>query len=303
MRVGKLYLCLAGGLVWNTGLRADGLVSPDNPYVPIVTRNVFGINPPLPVDPNADTEPPPKITPNGIMGVFGHLQVLFKVAIPAKPGQPAKDQSYILSEGQAQDDIEVTKIDEKDGMVTFNNHGTVQELPLVVGTASGPPAPGPGASGPGPKFPMLGPAPGGGNANNGGPITFGNRFGQSGGFGGPKPNISGGNNFNGGMNGGANSGSSFGAATANSGFSSQFGAASTGNGLSGQLGATTTSGGTSSSQLLNNLTPDEVQALVAANHLAAVQAGNPAASLFPPTKFDSEAGIPAPPTPGGSTAR
>ena len=298
MRVGKLYLCLAGGLVLNTGLRADGLVSPDNPYVPIVTRNVFGINPPLPVDPNADTEPPPKITPNGIMGVFGHLQVLFKVAIPAKPGQPAKDQSYILSEGQAQDDIEVTKIDEKDGMVTFNNHGTVQELPLVVGTASGPPTPGPGASGPGPKFPMLGPAPGGGNANNGGPITFGNRFGQSGGFGGPRPNISGGNNFNssmnssinGGMNGGANSGSSFGAATTSSGFSSQF-------------GATTTSGSTSSSQPLNNMTADEVQALVAANHLAALQAGSPAGPVFPTTKYDSEAGIPPPLMPGGSTAR
>lgn len=289
-RVGKLCLCLAGGLVLNTGLRADGLVSPDNPYVPIVTRNVFGINPPLPVDPNADTEPPPKITPNGIMGVFGHLQVLFKVAIPAKPGQPAKDQSYILSEGQAQDDIEVRKIDERDGMVTFNNHGTVQELPLVVGTASGPPAPGPGASGPGPKFPMLGPAPGGGNAGSGGPITFGNRFGQSGGFGGPKPNTGGGNNFNGGMNGsmngGANSGSSFGAATTSSGFSSQ-------------LGATTTSGGTSSTQPLSNMTADEVQALVAANHLAALQAGSPAGSVFPPTKYDSEAGIPArtPPPP------
>ncbi len=302
-RVGKLCLCLAGGLVLNTGLRADGLVSPDNPYVPIVTRNVFGINPPLPVDPNANTEPPPKITPNGIMGVFGHLQVLFKVAIPAKPGQPAKDQSYILSEGQAQDDIEVRKIDERDGMVTFNNHGTVQELPLVIGTASGPPAPGPGASGPGPKFPMSGPAPGGGNANSGGPITFGSRFGQSGGFGGPKPNISGGNNFNGGMNGGANSGSSFGAATTSSGFSSQFGAATTSGGLSSQLGATTASDGTSSSQPQNNLTPDELMALIAARHAQLLQEGNPMAAVMPPTKYDAAAGIPPPPTPGGSTAR
>lgn len=142
----------------NTGLRADDFVSADNPYAPIVTRNVFDIHPPPPVDPNAqNAEPPPKITPNGIMSAFGHLQVLFKVAIPAKPGQPAKDQSYILSEGQAQDDIEVTKIDEKGSVVTFNNHGTVQELPLAVATASGPGAPPPGSGpGPGPNIPRAG---------------------------------------------------------------------------------------------------------------------------------------------------
>src|SRR5208282_3259482 len=185
-RVGKFCLCLAGGLALHAGLRAADPVSPGNPYAPIATRNVFDIKPPPLVDPNqAPAEPPPKITPNGITSVFGHLQVLFKVAVPAKPGQPAKDQCYILSEGQAQDDIEVTKIDEKAGLVTFNNHGTVQELPLIVGTASGPPAPASGGPGPGPNIPGPGLAPGRGNINNGGVISFGNRFGQSGGFGGP----------------------------------------------------------------------------------------------------------------------
>jgi hypothetical protein len=65
------------------------------------------------------------------MSIFGQLQVLFKVAGTAKPGQPAKDESYILSEGQRQDEIEVIQIDEKNSLVTFNNHGIVQELPLV----------------------------------------------------------------------------------------------------------------------------------------------------------------------------
>ena len=51
-------------------------------------------------------------------------------------GKPAADDAYILSEGQQQDEIEVTKIDEKGGLVTFNNHGEVQQLPLVVGTAN-----------------------------------------------------------------------------------------------------------------------------------------------------------------------
>jgi hypothetical protein len=129
--LGKIVICLASGLVLNAGARADDSVLPNNPYAPIVVRNVFGLNPPQPVDPASLGEPPPKITPNGIMSIFGQLQVLFKVAGTAKPGQPAKDESYILSEGQRQDEIEIVHIDEKASLVTFNNHGTVQEIPLA----------------------------------------------------------------------------------------------------------------------------------------------------------------------------
>jgi hypothetical protein len=149
-RLAKIVVCLASGLVLNAGARADDVVLPNNSYAPIVVRNVFGLNPPQPVDTNATQADLPKITPNGIMSIFGQLQVLFKVAGTAKPGQPAKDESYILSEGQRQDEIEVIQIDEKASLVTFNNHGTVQELPLakanppVVNTptaASGGPVP------------------------------------------------------------------------------------------------------------------------------------------------------------------
>ncbi|HUC84835.1 MAG TPA: hypothetical protein VL970_06565, partial [Candidatus Acidoferrales bacterium] len=100
--VGKIALCLAGGLVFGTSLRADNGALITNPYGQIVVRNVFGLNPPPPpVDPNAQAaQPPPKITPNGIMSIFGQLQVLFKVAVPARPGFPAEDKSYILSEGE-----------------------------------------------------------------------------------------------------------------------------------------------------------------------------------------------------------
>ncbi|MGA2279713.1 MAG: hypothetical protein ABSG80_05360 [Verrucomicrobiota bacterium] len=131
----KIVVCLASGLVLNAGARADDGVLPNNPYAPIVVRNVFGLNPPQLVDPNATPADLPKITPNGIMSIFGQLQVLFKVAGTAKPGQPAKDEAYILSEGQRQDEIEVIQIDEKNSLVTFNNHGTVQELPLVKANA------------------------------------------------------------------------------------------------------------------------------------------------------------------------
>ena len=159
-RLGKIVVCLASGLVLNAGTRANDSVLPNNPYAPIVVRNIFSLNPVPTNDVNATpVEPPPKITPNGIMTIFGHLQVLFKVAGTAKPGQPAKDESYILSEGQRQDEIEVTQIDEKASLVTFNNHGTVQELLLVK--ANPPPvntpmaAPGgvvPGQNFPTPRF-------------------------------------------------------------------------------------------------------------------------------------------------------
>ena len=177
-RVGIIAVCFAGGLMLHTSLRADDVVLPGNPYAVVVARNIFNLNPPVPVDPNAKLiEPPVKITPNGIMSIFGQLQVLFKVA--AKPG--GKDASYILTEGQRQDDIEVTKINEKAGVVTFNNHGVTQDLPLVITPPSSTPAPAitggfSGAS-----------TPGGNN-------PFNNRFGNRGG----------GNNFGGGNSSGNN---------------------------------------------------------------------------------------------------
>lgn len=169
-RFGKLAICLAGGLVLHTGLYADNRVSPNNPYEPIASRNIFGLNPPQPVDTTAPA-PPSNITPNGIMTIFGTTQVLFKVAVPPRPPQPATEKSYILSEGQRQDDIEVTRIDEKAGIVTFNNHGVVQEIPLVKAppittpptVVMNPGAPG----GMNPGFAVRGAAPGGFGGPNG----------------------------------------------------------------------------------------------------------------------------------------
>lgn len=172
-RAGIIAVCLAGGLALGASLRADDVVLPGNPYAVVVARNIFGLNPPPLVDPNATiVEPPVKIIPNGIMSIFGQLQVLFKVA--AKPG--GKDAAYMLTEGQRQDEIEVVKINEKAAIVTFNNHGIVQELPLVVtppsATPSAPTGGGPGASGIAPNV-----APGAGiNGNN----PFNNRFGNRG---------------------------------------------------------------------------------------------------------------------------
>jgi hypothetical protein len=138
-RLSHLFLALAGGLTLlpATGVRADDTVLTGNPYAVVAVRNIFGLNPPAPVNATpVDATPPPKITPNGIMSIFGQLQVLFKVTPVGKAPKPGGDDAYILSEGQRQDDIEVVKINEKAGIVTFNNHGTVQELPLVAATAT-----------------------------------------------------------------------------------------------------------------------------------------------------------------------
>ena len=267
--VGKLCLCLAGGLLLNAGLRAADPASSDNPYAAIAARNVFDIHTPPPAENKPPEVPPPKITLNGITSTSGHVRALFKVAIPARPGQPAKDQFYILGEGEAQDEIEVTKIDERGGLVTFNNHGTDQELPLTTATASSAPAPAPAgpAAGPGPGvrpgFPRPGFAPGGGNANNPGFI----RFGQSGAIGGQSPS---GNNAN---NGGVNP--------------------------SSRLGVTMGgAGGISRPQSQPpQLSGDDQAVVIAANHAILESQGDPVARIFPTTDYD----VPAGATPNAAT--
>jgi hypothetical protein len=171
-RAEKIVICLATGVALAAGAHADDAAASGNPYALIVARNVFGLNPPPPPGPATPFEPPPKITPNGIMTVFGEAQVLFKVEASAKRGQPAKEDYYILSEGQRQDDIEVVKIDNKAGMVTFNNHGVVQQLALVSAPATTTVEAGGGERLSSPRFrPPV--APGG--ENNGRGI---NRFGR-----------------------------------------------------------------------------------------------------------------------------
>ena len=266
-RIGIMALCLAGGLALSASLRAEDAVLPGNPYAVVVVRNIFGLNPPPAIDTNAVVvEPPVKIIPNGIMTILGQLQVLFKVA--AKPG--GKDASYMLTEGQRQDDIEVIKINEKAAVVTFNNHGIMQELPLVVTAPSSTPVAAPTGGNPG--FPGIAPgiAPG-----NTGINPFNNRFGNRG--------AQGGNNQNGGNNnsgGGGNNGSN--------------------------MRNVPTRGGNQGLNQQNNLSTEETMIMTVAAKAKAIQDNSPAAPIFPPTPLDDEAGIPSnlapPPTPGGSTA-
>ena len=136
--VANLDVCLAGVLVLIAHARSEAAILSSNPYTLIAARNVFGLNPAQP----AETVPgktPPKITLNGIMSIFGQPQALFRIAGMVNPGQAPRENSYILGEGQRQDDIEVVHIDELAGSVTFNNQGVAQ-------TASLPEAPSTGSS-------------------------------------------------------------------------------------------------------------------------------------------------------------
>ena len=124
--------------------RGDNSVLSDNPYAAIKARNAFNLLP-QPAADAADAAPyagpAARITPNGLMTLFGAPQVLIKVATPVGSGQPPQVQSYVMSEGDQADGISVTRIDQSAHLITFDNHGTVQTIPLADAGASGSPAP------------------------------------------------------------------------------------------------------------------------------------------------------------------
>lgn len=270
----NLLLCLAGGLALNATARADDAMLAGNPYAPVVARNIFGLNPPAPVNPDAaaDATPPPKITPTGITDILGQLEVLFKVATPAKSGKPAKDDDYILSEGQRQDDIEVLKIDEPNGIVTFNNHGQTQELPLVAAAASSPkPAAGGSPAHPPSGFqppPSSFPRPTGTTFNRQGNDTYGGNYARN--------NTGMGNN---GMNNGIN-GSGGGlnnSGNANGGLN--FGYPSSG----------TPAYHNAADQIPAGMTPEVQTVTIEVNRQAALQGGDAeAAAMLPITDLTSQ---------------
>jgi hypothetical protein len=269
-RAGTFLLCLAGGLALAAATRADDLASADNPYATVVSRNIFGLLPP-PTNPpeQKPPDPPVKITANGIMSIFGEWQVLFKTSVN-KPGQPPKDQSYMLSEGQQEDDIEVVKIDHKASIVTFNNHGIVQELPLANAPTGG----GPGGSSPGNPGPGFRNFPGRPGMGGGGPgAGYSGAFGTSGGgFGRGNPGEPGSNPS--GYGGGGNPN----------------GAANL------SRGPNVNENGVYQPEA-STLSAEEAAVTIAAQHLKAIQDGSPTAPLFPPTAIDKEAGISGPGSP------
>jgi hypothetical protein len=140
----QALLCVIGSVLLTGNLRAATADSA-NPYADtIVGRNVFSLkDPPPPPKPEdlVKKDPPPTIELQGLTTILGRRQVLFKVKLPAKPGQAAKEESFVLTEGERQGEIEVLEIDENAGVVKFNNHGTVEPKNMKDHVAKAPAAP------------------------------------------------------------------------------------------------------------------------------------------------------------------
>ena len=152
---GRVEICVLAGVLLSApaiaATSADN--NTDSPYSAIIERNVFNLHaPPPPINP-ADLikhTPPPKITLTGITTILGK-KVTFLTTPPVKPGAPP--DAVMLTEGQALNDIEVKRIDEKANVVDVINHGEAQTLdfenngakpsgapPLAMPTASPPPS-------------------------------------------------------------------------------------------------------------------------------------------------------------------
>lgn len=127
--IGKTAACLVGMLIFDASAQGNGNLAMNNPYATIVTRNVFGLQPlPIVNPPAPSAQALPKIMLNGITSILGPPAVLFKVKEQISPGQVTGNKCYLLREGETQDGIEVTRVDEGAGVVFFDNHGTLQQI-------------------------------------------------------------------------------------------------------------------------------------------------------------------------------
>jgi len=104
--------------------------SPTNRFPAIPERNAFGLKPAPAIDAPPPSPPSiPRLILTGITTVLGNKLVLMKAVPPGNaPGQAAKEESLMLTEGQRQGNVEVLNIDEKAGSVRVNNSGTIMTL-------------------------------------------------------------------------------------------------------------------------------------------------------------------------------
>lgn len=105
---------------------------------------MFNLRPANPVTslPTNTPPPPPNLTLTGITTILTRKCALLKAVLPgAKPGEQAKEESYILTEGQREGEIQVLRIDEQGGSVEVNDFGTILTLTFDKNGAkpSGPP--------------------------------------------------------------------------------------------------------------------------------------------------------------------
>ena len=132
MKTGMTTLgCVVGALASLWAASAGRAVEAESPYLGIVGRNVFGLQPPPPPPRLEDTKPPPpKIFLTGITTIAGTKLALLKLMVPGgKPGAKTGEVLLTLAVGQKAEGVEVLEIHEDEPKwVKVNNHATITNL-------------------------------------------------------------------------------------------------------------------------------------------------------------------------------
>lgn len=111
-------------------LTAMAIPEPGSRYQLIPDRNLFRLKEPPAVQ-QTNVEPPaalPKLYLTGITTILRNKLAFFSVQFPAKAGQPAREESLTLSEGQRDEGIELLAVDVNARAVKVNNSGTEMSL-------------------------------------------------------------------------------------------------------------------------------------------------------------------------------
>jgi hypothetical protein len=123
---------LAGIVVALVGMQAEAIVSDNGAFEAIPNRNVFGLKPPQQAIITNLPVALPKLILQGITTILGNKRVLLREEPAAQAGPrmlpPTEARSLILTEGQADGDVEVLQIDENAGSVMVKNSGTLMTL-------------------------------------------------------------------------------------------------------------------------------------------------------------------------------
>jgi hypothetical protein len=160
---GKTLAVALSGVLLSTSARAAAADAEATfPYHGITERNVFNLKdpPPPPVINNTPPVVVPKITLTLITTIFGDKRAGLKWPVaPTKPGEQPKEESHILSVGEAEAGVAVVDIDEVEGTVKIMNHDQPQTLSFATDGAKLTAQPLPtGAPPPGQPMPAI-PAP------------------------------------------------------------------------------------------------------------------------------------------------
>ena len=271
-----LVFCSAGAVTTDLG---------SNPYQGIVDRNVFGLKDPPPPPPPPENAKPagPPLTLLGVMNILGKRTACIGFSAPAKPNEPPKPTTLMLTEGQREGDIEVLQVDLDNRSAKVSNFGAITNLTFDKNGVKG----SSGSSAPAPAIASI-PAPNSGATFTPGGSSFP-------GVKGIPPRMIRTGQPGEGAPGGSSPAAVF---TPGSTVGTQAG------------GVAFTPGATPAPPDPNhdNLTPEQREVLLEANHLADLQKGDPKASVYPPSYLNptrnltpSQGTTTQPPVPGTQT--